>query len=130
MKTIIQTPPGDCEIPVTKAMSGALITEPLIKFSHGKPSHTNLCTYKNMEFNIRVYVHACTSSKPCLLHHYNILGSRILIVGNRGRIDINPRALMFPEASITGVALGASTQDQIKRMGRALEAGIQAGKIC
>ena len=40
-------------------------------------------------------------------------GARIMVVGCRGSVTINPRHLMLPEASIHGVALGNSTQGEL-----------------
>jgi NADPH2:quinone reductase len=56
-------------------------------------------------------------------------GARIMVVGCRGAVNINPRHLMLPEASIKGVALGTSSPDQYKEMGSAIVAGIEAGWI-
>lgn len=38
---------------------------------------------------------------------------RIMVVGNRGNIEITPRLLMGKETSITGVMLNASTDVNI-----------------
>jgi len=56
-------------------------------------------------------------------------GARIMVVGCRGSVNINPRHLMLPEASIHGVALGNSTPEQYKEMGCAIVAGIEAGWV-
>jgi len=55
-------------------------------------------------------------------------GSIILIVGNRGEAAFNPRTLMAPEASIQGVALFSSSQEELGRIGKAIVAGIQNGE--
>ena len=54
-------------------------------------------------------------------------GARIMVVGCRGSVTLNPRHLMLPEASIHGVALGNSTPEEYKQMGCAIVAGIEAG---
>ena len=56
-------------------------------------------------------------------------GGRIMVVGCRGAVNINPRFLMLPEAAIKGVALGASTAEQYKEMGAAIVGGIEAGWV-
>jgi NADPH2:quinone reductase len=56
-------------------------------------------------------------------------GARIMVVGCRGSVNINPRHLMLPEASIQGVALNNSTPAEYKQMGRAIVAGIEAGWV-
>ena len=52
-----------------------------------------------------------------------------MVVGCRGAVNLNPRHLMLPEASIKGVALGISTPSQWKEMGAAIVAGIEAGWV-
>ncbi len=56
-------------------------------------------------------------------------GARIMVVGCRGAVTINPRHLMLPEASIRGVALGITTPAQWKEIGAAIVAGIEAGWV-
>ena len=56
-------------------------------------------------------------------------GARVMVVGCRGAVNINPRHLMLPEASIKGVALGTANADQYNEMGCAIVAGIEAGWI-
>merc|ERR1719410_1776095 len=56
-------------------------------------------------------------------------GARIMVVGCRGSVNINPRHLMLPEASIHGIALGNSTPEEYNEMGCAIVAGIEAGWV-
>jgi len=56
-------------------------------------------------------------------------GARVMVVGCRGSVNINPRHLMLPEASIGGVALGASTTADWNEMGAAIVAGIESGWV-
>merc|ERR1719277_1465819 len=46
---------------------------------------------------------------------------RVMIVGNRGEITINPRFLMMPETSIRGVALWNITPAEIRSTAEGLE---------
>jgi len=39
---------------------------------------------------------------------------RVVVVGNRGRININPRLMMTKETSICGIILALSTQVENK----------------
>jgi len=55
--------------------------------------------------------------------------ARIMIVGCRGAVSINPRHLMLPEASVRGVALGSSTAAEWAEMGAAIVAGVEAGWV-
>jgi NADPH2:quinone reductase len=41
---------------------------------------------------------------------------RIVVIGNRGTIDINPRLLMAKETSICGVTLFSSSEVRIEYM--------------
>ncbi len=52
-----------------------------------------------------------------------------MVVGCRGAVNLNPRHLMLPEASIRGVSLGISTPAQWREMGAAIVAGIEAGWV-
>nr|ACO11352.1 Zeta-crystallin [Caligus rogercresseyi] len=52
-------------------------------------------------------------------------GARIMIVGCRGNVEINPRLLMFPEAKIMGVAVTTSTEEEWELMERALTQGFK-----
>ena len=54
-------------------------------------------------------------------------GGRIVIVGNRGRIEIDPRKIMSKNAVVTGLALWNTTPADLARAFRALEAGLEAG---
>jgi len=56
-------------------------------------------------------------------------GARVMVVGCRGTVNINPRHLMPIEASISGVALGASTKADWVEMGAAIVAGMEAGWV-
>lgn len=50
---------------------------------------------------------------------------RIVIVGCRGPIEINPRLIMTSETVVTGVMLGKTTEDQWIEMGRDLVEAIE-----
>ncbi len=52
-----------------------------------------------------------------------------MVVGCRGAVNLNPRHLMLPEASIRGVSLGISAPAQWREMGAAIVAGIEAGWV-
>lgn len=56
-------------------------------------------------------------------------GARVMVVGCRGTVNINPRNLMLPEASIRGVSLGTSTPAEWSEMGAAIVAGIESGWV-
>ncbi|XP_063795145.1 quinone oxidoreductase-like [Pseudophryne corroboree] len=54
-------------------------------------------------------------------------GGRVIIIGCRGSIEINPRDTMAKESSIIGVALFSSTKEDWKEAGAALFVGMEAG---
>lgn len=56
-------------------------------------------------------------------------GGRIVVVGNRGRIEIDPRKAMGKDAAIVGMALWNTTPQDWTRAYRAIEAGLAAGTL-
>lgn len=52
---------------------------------------------------------------------------RIVIIGNRGTIEINPRGTMGKECDIRGMALFASTPDEWKELAAGVNAGLEGG---
>jgi NADPH:quinone reductase len=57
------------------------------------------------------------------------IGGRIVVIGSRGRVEIDPRKAMGKEAAIMGMTLfNASTQDQ-KSMHAAFFAGLENGTL-
>ncbi|XP_076601300.1 quinone oxidoreductase-like [Chaetodon auriga] len=54
-------------------------------------------------------------------------GGRVLIVGSRGPIEINPRDTMAKESSIVGVALSFATPEEKKECAALLSAGMESG---
>lgn len=54
-------------------------------------------------------------------------GGRVIIVGSRGPIEINPRDTMAKESSIIGVALYSSTKEEFRQFAAALQAGMEVG---
>jgi len=54
---------------------------------------------------------------------------RVVVIGNRGTIDFNPRLLMAKETSICGVTLFSSTEDDFGMINAYLQHGIQHGYL-
>ncbi|CAK6441256.1 unnamed protein product [Pipistrellus nathusii] len=54
-------------------------------------------------------------------------GGRVIVVGSRGPIEINPRDTMAKESSIIGVAMYSSTQEEFRQFAAALQAGMEVG---
>ena len=54
---------------------------------------------------------------------------RVVVIGNRGTIEINPRDAMSREADIRGLTLFATTEQESKEMRAALGAGLDNGTL-
>ncbi|XP_064441318.1 quinone oxidoreductase-like isoform X2 [Mirounga angustirostris] len=54
-------------------------------------------------------------------------GGRVIIVGSRGPIEINPQDTMAKESSITGVAFYSSTKEEFRQFAAALQDGMEIG---
>lgn len=53
-------------------------------------------------------------------------GGRIVVVGNRGTVEINPRELMGREASISGMTLMATPEPEMAQIHAAIAAGLKS----
>lgn len=56
-------------------------------------------------------------------------GGRIVVIGNRGTIEINPRDAMAREASILGLILWAATDPELMEIHAAIVAGLENGSL-
>ena len=56
-------------------------------------------------------------------------GGRIVVIGNRGTIEINPRDAMAREASILGLILWAATEPELVEIHAATVAGLENGAL-
>lgn len=54
---------------------------------------------------------------------------RVMVVGNRGTIEINPRDTMAREADIRGVLLFATSEQESREIHAALQAGLENGTL-
>jgi len=54
---------------------------------------------------------------------------RVIVVGNRGRIEINPRDAMSRDAAILGMTLFNATDDDLHEIHAALVAGLESGAL-
>ncbi len=54
-------------------------------------------------------------------------GGRVVIIGSRGRVEIDPRATMGKETDIRGLALAASSPEELKEIHQELHAAMVAG---
>ena len=56
-------------------------------------------------------------------------GGRIVVIGNRGTIEINPRDAMAREAEILGLILFAATDADLRQIHSAIVAGLENGTL-
>src|SRR5581483_6605537 len=54
---------------------------------------------------------------------------RVVVVGNRGSIEINPRKAMSRDAAILGMTLFNATPEELRTIHAALGAGLEAGTL-
>jgi NADPH2:quinone reductase len=52
---------------------------------------------------------------------------RVMVIGNRGSLDFNPRATMMKEADVRGIALANTPPADLQRIQLAIVAGLKAG---
>jgi NADPH2:quinone reductase len=57
------------------------------------------------------------------------LGGRVMIVGSRGRIEIDPRKVMSRDASILGMTMFNATPDEHRMIHAGLGAGLENGSL-
>jgi NADPH2:quinone reductase len=54
---------------------------------------------------------------------------RVVVIGNRGSLEFNPRGTMAKEADIRGVMLFGASQEEFRAMHAAIFAGLEAGTL-
>ena len=54
---------------------------------------------------------------------------RVVVVGNRGTVEINPRDLMGRDASILGMSLGNASPGDMASIHAAVQAGLKSGAL-
>jgi NADPH:quinone reductase len=56
-------------------------------------------------------------------------GGRIVVIGNRGRVEIDARKIMTKDVSVFGLALWGIPQDDVRRAHQAIIAGLESGAL-
>ena len=56
-------------------------------------------------------------------------GGRIVVIGNRGRVEIDARKIMTKDVSVFGMALWGIPADEVRRAHQAIIAGLDAGTL-
>ena len=66
-----------------------------------------------------------------LMNDLNVVAKRgrVVVIGNRGSLDFNPRATMAREADVRGVMLFGATPEEFREMHAALIAGLETGTL-
>lgn len=80
---------------------------------------------KGVDVIIEMLANENLSNDLKLLSH----GGRVVVVGCRGPIEINPRDTMAKETSIIGVSLSSSTKEEFQQFAGLLQAGIEKGWV-
>lgn len=52
---------------------------------------------------------------------------RIVVIGNRGSLEFNPRAIMSKDATVTGLALSNTPDDEMAEIHSAIHSGLEKG---
>lgn len=56
-------------------------------------------------------------------------GGRVVVIGNRGRVEIDARQIMSKDSAVYGLALWGIPPDEIRRAHRAISAGLESGAL-
>lgn len=56
-------------------------------------------------------------------------GGRIVVIGNRGRVEIDARKIMTKDVSVFGTALWGIPADEVRRAHQAIIAGLESGAL-
>ncbi len=56
-------------------------------------------------------------------------GGRIVVIGNRGRVEIDARKIMTKDVSVFGLALWGIAPDEVRRAHQAIIAGLESGAL-
>jgi NADPH2:quinone reductase len=56
-------------------------------------------------------------------------GGRVVVIGNRGRVEIDARKIMIKDVSVFGLALWGIPPDEIRRAHEAIIAGLESGSL-
>ena len=56
-------------------------------------------------------------------------GGRVVVIGSRGTVEINPRDIMAREASVTGMVLLSASESELQAVHAGIHAGIEAGTL-
>lgn len=58
------------------------------------------------------------------------MGGRVVVIGSRGTVEINPRDTMARESSIMGMVILLASESELKSIHAGLAAGLENGTLC
>jgi len=98
-------------------------------FDHSKPQHADeilkFTSGRGVDVILEMAAHINLATDLKLLAHEG----RVIVIGNRGEITINPRDLMSHRASARGFTLWAATQSEVADIHAAIAAGLGNGTL-
>jgi NADPH:quinone reductase len=98
-------------------------------FDHSKPQHADeilkFTDGRGVDVILEMAAHINLATDLKLLAHEG----RVIVIGNRGEITINPRDLMSRRASARGFTLWAATQSEVADIHAAIAAGLGNGTL-
>jgi NADPH2:quinone reductase len=56
-------------------------------------------------------------------------GGRVVVIGNRGRVEIDARKIMSKDCAVYGLALWGIPPDEVRRAHQAISAGLESGAL-
>ncbi|MDZ4816827.1 MAG: NADPH:quinone reductase [Verrucomicrobiota bacterium] len=98
-------------------------------FNHNSPSYVNDIKSLTADRGIDVILEMLANVN--LEKDLGLLGmnGRVVVIGNRGRVEIDPRLTMGKELSITGMALFNASSSELRSIHSALKAGFDNGSL-
>eukprot|EP01100_Stratorugosa_tubuloviscum_P015206 TRINITY_DN8588_c0_g1_i1.p1 TRINITY_DN8588_c0_g1~~TRINITY_DN8588_c0_g1_i1.p1 ORF type:complete len:369 (+),score=210.75 TRINITY_DN8588_c0_g1_i1:104-1108(+) len=98
-------------------------------FNHNDSDYINQIAQQTNNQGVNIILEMIANKN--LAKDFNVLSrfGRIIIIGSRGTIEINPRDLMSRDADVMGIALANSTQEQLDETHAAISAGLANGSL-
>jgi NADPH:quinone reductase len=98
-------------------------------FNHGKPGYTDdimkATGGRGVDVVLEMLANVNLAADLKMLAQYG----RVIVIGNRGEITINPRDLMARRSSVRGFTLWATTESEVAEIHAALYAGMENGTL-
>lgn len=96
---------------------------------HGKPGHLDevleVTGGRGVDLILEMLANVNLGEDPSVLAP----GGRIVVIGSRGRTEVDPRGLMAGEREILGMMLAAATEGELTEIHAAVGAGLESGAL-